>query len=105
MKKLNVMSYKLNVGALLTFTLTISGSAFAQKKDSTQVAFSLQQAIDYAMQNQTKVQNAVYDEQIAQNKVKEITGIGLPQINGSIDTKAFLNIPVQGIPSGSFPIQ
>ena len=86
---------------LIYITITFN-QIHAQNKDSTKFSFSLQQAIDYAMQNQTKVQNAMYDEQIAKNKVKEITGIGMLQINGSFDVKDFLNIPTSVLPAGVF---
>ncbi|HCZ36133.1 MAG TPA: hypothetical protein DHV26_09430 [Cytophagales bacterium] len=48
-----------------------------------QTTFTLQQCIDYALENSVQVQNAILDEEIAQAKVKETIGIGLPQISGS----------------------
>jgi outer membrane protein len=102
MKKLKVISYQLKVTYVLAISATIAGPVFSQNNSATSFSFSLQQAIDYAMQNQTKVQNAMYDEQIAQNKVKEIRGIGLPQINGSFDVKDFLDIPTTIIPANAF---
>ncbi|MEH0157694.1 TolC family protein [Limibacter armeniacum] len=44
-------------------------------------AFSLQQCIDYAMHNTVAVQNAEIDAKIADAKVAETTGLGLPQVN------------------------
>lgn len=76
--------------------------AFAQAKDSTGHSFSLQQAIDYAMQHQVNVQNALIDEQIADKKVNEIMGAALPQINASFDFKNFLEIPTSFIPAEFF---
>lgn len=76
--------------------------SYSQTKESNSYAFSLQQAIDYAMQNQNNVKNAVLEEQIAKAKVKEITGMGLPQINGSFDLKDFLEIPTSLIPAEFF---
>ena len=80
----------------------ISNSFFAQTKDSTVLSFSIQQAIDYAMKNQYNVQNAIIDQELAAQKVKEITGLGLPQINASADFKDFLNIPTSLIPAAAF---
>ena len=80
----------------------ISNSFFAQTKDSTVLSFSVQQAIDYAMQNQYNVQNAIIDQELAAQKVKEITGLGLPQINASADFKDFINIPTSLIPNQAF---
>ena len=81
----------------LTLLFT-AGFSFSQNNNS----FSLQQAIDYAMQNQVNVQNSILDEQIAQNKVKEILGLSFPQISGNIDAKDFLEIPTSVIPLNAF---
>ena len=81
----------------------LSVSSFAQTKDSnTSYSFSLRQAVDYAVQNQKDVKNAIIDEQIAQKKVNEIMGIGLPQINASFDLKEFIELPTQLIPAEFF---
>lgn len=85
------------------FSLNICYS-FAQSKDSLPSAFTLQQAIDYALKNQIKMQNAFYDEQLAQAKVKEVTGMGLPQINASFDLKNYLKIPTSFLPDFISPI-
>lgn len=81
---------------------TITAYAQNEVKETAPAAFSLQQAIDYAMQNQKDIKNALLDEQIARQKVNEITGIGLPQINSSFDVKDFLEIPVSLIPAEFF---
>src|SRR3954462_4375871 len=73
---------------LLTATLLFSASLFAQTKDSS-YTFTLQQAVDYAYQHQKNVVNAQLDEKIAIAKVKETTGIGLPQVNASFDAKDY----------------
>ncbi|MCW3103278.1 MAG: outer rane efflux protein [Bacteroidetes bacterium] len=75
---------------------------FAQVKDSAAHSFTLQQAIEYAMQHQVSVQNAVIDESIAQKRVNEIKGAGLPQINASFDFKDFLELPTSFIPAEFF---
>jgi len=46
--------------------------------------FTLKQCIDYALQNQYSMKNAALDEIIASDKVREVTGMGFPQINGSV---------------------
>jgi outer membrane protein TolC len=81
----------------------ITINSFAQTKDSSKTySFSLQQAIDYAMQNQNDVKNAIIDEEIAHKKVNEIKGMGLPQINSSLDIKDFLEVPTSLIPAEFF---
>ncbi len=46
-------------------------------------AFTLEQCIEYALQNAVAAQNSDLDQRIASAKVKETIGIGLPQISGS----------------------
>ncbi|MBL7834131.1 MAG: TolC family protein [Cyclobacteriaceae bacterium] len=46
--------------------------------------FTLQQCIDYALENSITARNAKLDEEIAQAKVKETVGVGLPQVNGTV---------------------
>ena len=45
--------------------------------------FTLDECISYALQNATNAHNATIDEQIAEARVKETVGIGLPQVSGS----------------------
>jgi outer membrane protein len=71
---------------LLTFLQLFSSSpARAQSVHE----FSIKQCIDYAFANQSKVLNAQLDELSAKAKVREITGIGLPQVNGSFEVTDF----------------
>ncbi|MBN2166972.1 MAG: TolC family protein [Marinilabiliaceae bacterium] len=46
---------------------------------------SLQQAHEYALENNKNLQNATKDVLIAREQYKEALGQGLPQINGSVD--------------------
>lgn len=54
---------------------------FAQAEGDN--SFTLEKCISYALQNSTNAHNAVIDEQIAEARVKETVGIGLPQVSGS----------------------
>lgn len=47
-------------------------------------SFTLEQCVDYALKNAISVQNAQLDEKISIAKVKEVTGLGMPQIDGAI---------------------
>jgi outer membrane protein len=89
---------------IILLGMAVSLATYAQDgvKETAPAAFTLQQAIDYALQNQTSVKNAMLDEQIAKQKVKEITGLGLPQVNSSFDVKDFLEIPTSLIPAEIF---
>lgn len=89
-------------GILIIGIGILVNSVFGQTKDSSAYSFTVQQAIDYALQNQNNLQNAMLDEEIARNKVKEVTGMGLPQINSSFDVKKFLEIPTSLIPAQFF---
>jgi len=87
---------------LLVGTVCITLYSFSQTKDSFSYSFSLQKAIEFALQNQKDVKNAIIDEQIAQKKVNEIAGMGLPQINSSFDLREFIEIPTSLIPAEIF---
>lgn len=70
--------YKLSlVAAGLFLAITVKG------QEASPTAFTLEQCIEYALQNTVNARNAAIDEQIAAAKVKETIGIGLPQISGS----------------------
>ncbi|MFC6997115.1 TolC family protein [Rufibacter roseus] len=48
-------------------------------------ALSLEQAIQYALENQAAVQNAKIDVESAKARVGEVRSIGLPQVNAAVD--------------------
>jgi outer membrane protein TolC len=80
-----------------------SFAAFSQTNETpSSYSFSLQQAVDFALQNQNNIKNAMLDEEIAKNKVKEVFGMGLPQVNASFDVKKFLELPTSLIPAEFF---
>jgi outer membrane protein TolC len=83
------------------FLLSIISGVVAQNP-STPATLSLQQAIDYAYTHQSAHLNTVLDEQISAARVREIVGIGLPQISGSFDVKDFVEIPTSFIPAEFF---
>lgn len=70
--------------------------------DTGKFSLSLTQAIDYAIQHQTKVIQAGLDEQIAREKVRETVGIGLPQIGASATVQDFVEIPTSVMPAAAF---
>ena len=71
---------------IISFIILSGAAIFSRAQEN---AFSLQQAIEYAYQHQSAVQNAGLDEKIARSKVKETTGIGLPQISANFDAKDY----------------
>ncbi len=77
-------------------------AAKGKTQEALQNSFSLQQAIDYALKNSPSQQNAQLDLQSAEYRKQEITGLGLPQVNGSFDVKDYLKLPVSVIDARAF---
>ena len=69
---------------LLVFSLVVPLWVEAQTQPDEKSSFTLEEAISYALANQVTVKNARIDAEIAESKVRETTGIGLPQIDGSV---------------------
>ena len=67
-----------------------------------QESYSLKQAKDFAILNSTQVKNSLLDVEIAQQKIKETTATGLPQVSGSVAFQNFLDVPTSLIPASSF---
>jgi outer membrane protein len=88
---------------ILIFCFGIVIPSFAQQKDTT-ANFSLQQAISYAQSHQMSIANAKVDEQIAINTVKKTIGIGLPQVNGTVNFQDALKKQTFVIGDQSFPV-
>lgn len=81
--------------SFLAFTITIK----AQEKT---MQLSLEEAIDFALENSYNTKAAKNDI-LAAEKVKwETTTIGLPQVNASIDYQNFLKQPVSLLPAAAF---
>jgi outer membrane protein TolC len=98
--KFTLRSTILSFSFLFVCVLAVS-PARAQSADSS-YSFSLKQAIDYALTHQPSVLNAALDEQIAKQKVNEVRGIGLPQVNASLDLNDFISLPTSLIPGDFF---
>lgn len=75
---------------ILIFSLLISFAVFSQENPNS---FSLQEAINYALENNKTIKNANLDILAAQQQVWETTALGLPQINGAVDYQIYLRTP------------
>jgi outer membrane protein len=64
----------------------------AKGQEGTQ-RFTLESCIAYALENATAIKNSTLDQRIAEAKVKETIGIGLPQITGSANVQHYMNLP------------
>jgi outer membrane protein len=56
----------------------------AQQQSATAQSFTLEQAIQYALENSTSAKDAIVDQRVADARVKETRGIGLPQVNATV---------------------
>ncbi|NRD18909.1 TolC family protein [Winogradskyella eckloniae] len=63
---------------------------------------SLQEAIDFALENNRSAINAARDIDVAEQQKKETTATGLPQINASIDYQNNLKQQVSLLPASAF---
>ena len=71
-------------------------------QDTSTYRFSLAQSVDFSFKNHSSVVNAQIDEIVAKAQKNEIRGIGLPQINGSVDFKDFIELATQLVPAEFF---
>lgn len=92
------MKYKYLTLILCLFCII---NAKAQSTD-TVAHFSLQEAIRTMHKKNRIIQNAKIDEEIAANTVKQTLGIGLPQVNGSVNFQDFLKVPTNLVPGEIF---
>ena len=89
---------KKSISGLLLF---FSFSAFSQVSDKA-MEFSIKQAVDYSFEHQVDVVNAKLDEEISNAQVKEVIGMGLPQVSASFDVKDYVSLPTSLIPAEFF---
>ncbi|MDG5490798.1 TolC family protein [Psychroserpens sp. SPM9] len=84
---------------LIGLSMIITCIGFSQDKPTS---LSLQEAIDYALENNRTALNAERDIAAAEKQKWETIATGLPQINASIDYQNFLKQQVQVIPAEFF---
>src|SRR5690606_9931066 len=68
---------------LFFFLLLVPLSA-AQAQTQNAQRFTLEECVAYALENNVAVKNAIIDQKIANARVKETRGIGLPQVDASV---------------------
>ena len=98
--------YKIALTLLTVFTVFRASNAFTQTADTTVALsarpLSLQECIDYALQNSNKIKSAFLDVKIAEARSREFIALGLPQINGSAGFVNNYKVPVSFIPAQFF---
>jgi len=77
-------------------SMLISFWGFSQEEASR---FTLQEAINYALENNRKSKNASREISAAEKRKWETTASGLPQLNANIDYQNFLKQPISVIPA------
>jgi len=75
---------------LLLLTLHLN----AQQK----YAFTVHEAVDFAIKNVTEIRNLKIDRQLQVAKNNEIKGQAMPQVNGTISMQHYFTIPVTALP-------
>lgn len=85
---------------LFVVLLLISATAYSQAEEK-KTDFTLQEAQDYAIENSYFTRSSMMDVTMAEQKVKEITRVGLPQISGNASYNYFIDIPTQVMPANA----
>lgn len=80
---------------ILLFTWLLQGQEIP-------AALSLQEAIDYALENNRNSKKAELDIEAAKEQKWETTSTGLPQINANVDYQNFLKQQVSLLPAAAF---
>ncbi|MFY9242016.1 MAG: TolC family protein [Polaribacter sp.] len=86
----------------LIYLLCFSLFAFSAKGQEKTITLSLEEAINFALENSYNAKVAKNDSRSAKEKVWETTAIGLPQINAKVDYQNFLKQPVSLLPAAAF---
>ena len=81
---------------LTIITIAFSIAGFSQESTNS---YTLQQAIDYALENNRTAKNAARDIEAAEKQKWETTATGLPQLNASIDYNNWLKQQVALLPA------
>lgn len=84
---------------ILVFSLLLIIKGFSQEDPQS---FSLEQAIDFALENNRTAKNATRDIEAARQQKWETTATGLPQISAEIGYQNFLKQQVSLIPAEFF---
>jgi outer membrane protein len=76
---------------IITALTLLTNLLFAQTEDKN--SFTLQEAVEFAKENNSSVKNSEIDIEIAAKKVWETTAIGLPQVSGSASYTNIFSVP------------
>ena len=94
------MNQKANNRRITTASIIIIMIGFMLPTQAqTKHELTLKQAVDFGIKNATQVKNALLDVKIQKQTNREFTALTMPQVNGSINTTHYFNIPVQSLPN------
>ena len=79
------------------FSILLAGAGISLQAQQ-RYSMTTQEAMDYALKHVVELKNLKIDREIQDAKNREITGQALPQINGSVTTSRFFEIPVTLLP-------
>lgn len=68
----------------------------------TEYRFSLEEALDFAYENNYDILSSYKDIEAAEQQVKEYMAIGFPQINAMVNYTDYIALPTMIIPAGTF---
>ena len=91
-----IIKQQIKMNRYIILLISLAGFLSIQGQEIKQ--FSLQEAIDYAMENNYTVISAEMDVESAKYQVKESTSIGLPQIDASVKYNDNIARPVMILP-------
>lgn len=83
----------------LTTVLFSFSKLYAQKVNADTLIYTVEDCIQYALENHLDIKNTKIDEKVNQQKVYQVRATGLPQINGEAQYQYFAEIPTTLIPN------
>ncbi|MGB3183973.1 MAG: TolC family protein [Cyclobacteriaceae bacterium] len=82
----------------------MAATAFAQGEGEVQSdAFSLDEAVEYAMENNLNIRNTTLEESIAKAEIGDIRATGLPQVNVNVDMNYNYELRKTFVDPSNFP--
>jgi outer membrane protein TolC len=83
---------------LIAVCIIFTSPVFAQ----TEYHFTLEQALEFAYENNYDILSSYKDIEAAEKQVKEYMAIGFPQVNASVNYTDYIALPTMIIPPGTF---
>jgi len=82
--------------------ICLIGISTLQLSAQTEYRFTLQEALDFAYENNYDILSSYKDIEAAEKQVKEYMAIGFPQVNASVNYTDYISLPTMIIPPGTF---